>query len=177
MIIQAAAISVLILFISPALGSYQTIQFWQYNVSLDFGGQLVVMDPQPSSSDLYSIIHTTRFTGANESDWGAIYLYEYHGAQPYDAEDRLWMLMKKYCTFPDVDHGTLSGVEGFLATGTGRVPRGFGKQTCYGGLITLPGGAVSRRDFAVFGHFQNETMSEQFVRSARAEYAGPLTRI
>jgi len=162
----------LTLFAAPALGTYQVVPFWQYNVTLDFGDKAVTIEAQPSRSDMDSLVHSTIFRGDNESDWGAIYIYEYQNAQTLDLEDRLWRFMKGYCALTETDPGTVCGTNGFVAYGYARVAHGFGKQVCYAGAITLPGAAASQRDFTVFGHFGNAAQNEQFVKTARIEFSG-----
>ena len=56
----------LTLFAAPALGTYQVVPFWQYNVTLDFGDKAVTIEAQPSRSDMDSLVHSTIFRGDNE---------------------------------------------------------------------------------------------------------------
>ena len=95
----------------------------------------------------------------------------------FDLRDRLWKLMKSYCTMVDIDSATLSGQDGFLASGYARVKSGFGKQVCYSGIVALPSGAVGQRDFVVLAHFTNASLNEQLVKTMHIDYVGQTVKI
>lgn len=165
------------LLVSQALGGYQTIPFRQYNVSVDFGGKNVSIEPLANRSDSDSTSMSTIFRGSNATDWGAIYLFEYGSTPALDLRDRIWKLMKSYCTMPDIDPATIAGQSGFISTGKARVEHGFGKQVCYSGIAPLPTGGTSQRDFVVMGHFTDAKLNEQFVRTAKIEFVGKIVKI
>ncbi len=159
------------------LGSCQVVPLWDYNVYLELGSENITIAPVVSSSSLDTIVHSVTLRGENETDYAILYLYEYAIPQRFDLSDRLWNFMKPRCTMVDVDHATISGMNGFIASGKARVAHGFGKQVCYGGIAALPSGAVAQRDFIVFGHFNNATLNENIVRTAQIEYAGKMVKI
>ncbi len=160
----------------PALSS-QTVSMRNYNVTLDLGEKNAVMEPLSSSSTMDSILHTIKFRGSGENDYAMIYLYEYQTAQSFDLKDRLWKLMKSYCTMVDIDSATLSGLDGFLASGYARVKSGFGKQVCYSGIVALPSGALGQRDLVVLAHFTNASLNEEMVKTMQVDYVGQTVKI
>ena len=160
----------------PAL-SLQTVPMRNYNVTLDFGEKNVVMEPLSSSSTTDSILHSVKFQGSEDNDYAVIYLYEYQTAQSLDLRDRLWKLMKSFCTMVDIDPATLSGQEGFLASGYARVKSGFGKQVCYAGIVALPSSTLGQRDFAIVAHFTNASQNEHLVKTVQVEYVAQTVKI
>jgi hypothetical protein len=167
----------LALIMSPAYGSYQVLPIGNYNVSLDFAGKDVIIKPPSVSSSIDTITRSITVQGSNETDYAVIYLHEYTKPQMLDLEDRLWKLMKTYCTMTETDPAKIVDLNGFIATGYARVKHGFGKQVCYGGIAALPSGAVAQRDFAVLAHFTNKTLNEQLVKTAKIDYVGKMVTI
>lgn len=161
----------------PALGSYQVLPLGNYNVSLDFGGKDVIVNSPSASSNLNTLTRSIFIQGANKTDYAIISIYEYQTPQTFDLKDRLWKLMKSYCTMVDIDPAKISSIDGFMATGYARVLHGFGKQVCYGGIAALPSGAVAQRDFAILAHFDNKTLNEQLVKTVHVEYVGKIIKI
>lgn len=174
LVIIAIALAALML---STFGSCQVVHLWDYNVYLDFGGKNVTVEPLKSSSTLDTILRSVTIQGDDGNDYAVVYLYEYGTPQMFDLEDRLWSFMKPRCNMVDVDHATISGMSGFIASGKARVAHGFSKQVCYGGIVSLPSGAVVQKDFVVFGHFNNETLNKHLVKTAKIEYAGKMVEI
>jgi hypothetical protein len=170
------SILALALAVSPAMGYYFTLTLGQYNVTLNMGDEDVTVSPQPTKSDMDSVIRSAKLQGPEESDWGVIYIFEYQSDTGFDLQDNLRGLLKVYCTFPDVDSGIVAGMGGAVGTGTARVAHGVGKQECYAGAANLPGSG-SRRDIVLFGHFTNQTLNEQFVSDAKIEYRGMAPKV
>lgn len=165
----------LALAISPAMGYCFTVPIGQYNITLNMGDEDVTIIPQPTRSDMDSLTRSVKLQGAEESDWGMVYIFEYQSDTGLDLQDNLRGLLKVYCTFPDVDSGIVAGMGGAVGTGTARVVHGFGKQECYAGAASLPGGGA-RRDIALLGHFTNQTINEQFVSDAKVVYVGTASK-
>ncbi len=174
----ALALMILLVLITPLVqGSYQVLSIGNYDVYLDFGNKDVAINPPSASSSLDTITKSVTVKGENDSDYAIVYIHEFTKPQVLDIEDRLWKLMKTYCTMTDTDPAEIAGMEGFIATGYARVAHGFGKQVCYGGIAALPSGAVAQRDFAILAHFNNETLNEQLVKTAKVEFAGKIVAI
>ncbi len=161
----------------PAQGSYQALPIGNYNVLLDFEGKEVAVLPVSASSSIDTITRFVMVTGSNDTDYAIVYLYEYTKPQSLDLEDRLWRLMKTYCTMTETDPATIAEMNGYIATGYARVSHGFGKQVCYGGIAALPSSALAQRDFAILAHFNNKTLNEHLVKTAKIEYAGKMVKI
>lgn len=162
-----AIMLVLSILAAPALGAPQVVPLGQYNVTLDLGDKAVTAEPKPSASTLSSEIHSTVFRGDGPSDYGTISLYYYETAPISTADERLWGTMKAICRpvrFPNA--GTIGDRSGLITTGDAMVAHGFG-QRCYGALVPLPSQGKSLVEFLVIGHFTNETLNEQFVKTAR----------
>lgn len=163
-LVVVLAISILA---APALGASQVVPLWQYNVTLDFGDKVVTAEPQPPTSTLSSASYSTIFRGDDPSDYGSISLYFYETAPISTADERLWGTMKAICRparFPNA--GTIGDRSGLMTTGDAKVAHGFG-QRCYGALVPLTSQGKSLVEFLVIGHFTNETLNEQFVKTAR----------
>lgn len=176
--IKALALTILlVLILTPVQGSYQVLPIGNYNVYLDFGDKDITIKPPSASSSLDTITRSVMVKGEDDADYAMIYLHEYTKPQVLDIEDRLWKLMKSYCTMTETDPADIAGMSGFIATGYARVAHGFGKQVCYGGIAALPSGAVAQRDFAILAHFNNESLNEQLVKAAKIEYAGKMVVI
>jgi hypothetical protein len=165
------------LIMTPVQGSYQVLTLGNYNVYLDFGDKDIAVKPPSASSTLDTITKSVTVKGEDDSDYAIVYIHEYTKPQALDIEDRLWKLMKTYCTMTETDPAEIAGMEGFIATGYARVAHGFGKQVCYGGIAALPSGAVAQRDFAILAHFNNESLNEQLVKTAKVEFAGEIVAI
>lgn len=174
LVIIAIAVTMLML---STLGSCQVVPLWDYNVYLDFGDRNVTIEPVKSSSSSDDILHSVTIRGDNETDYAIIYIYEYATSQMFDLQDRLWNFMKPRCTMVDVDPATISGMSGFIASGKARVAHGFSKQVCYGGIVSLPSGAIAQKNFVVFGHFNNATLNKHLIKTAKIEYAGKMVKI
>lgn len=176
--LKALALAILlVLIIAPAQGSYQALPIGNYNVYLDFGDKDVTVKPPSISSSLDTITRSIMAKGEDDADYAIIYLYEHTKPQFLDIEDRLWKLMKAYCTMTETDPAEIAGMSGFVATGYARVSHGFGKQVCYGGMAALPSGAIAKRDFAILAHFNNESLNEKLVKTVKVEYAGKMVAI
>ncbi len=166
------ALSVILLMPS-ALGDYQVFSLWHYNVSLDFGGKDITVEPQPSTSDINSITRSIIFRGDEANDWGAVYLMNYREPVPIVPEDRLRRMMMPTAKAIEVDSGSVAGVEGMIAEGDARVEHGFG-QRCYGAIAVIsPSGMGEKCILTLIGHFTNESLNRQLIQTARAEYAPP----
>jgi hypothetical protein len=153
---------------APALGSMQIVPLWQHNVSLDFGGKAVTVEPlAPSSDNINRIMRQTLFRGDNASDWGGIYLFEERQGTELDGpDDLLWGLMKGSCKGVSINPGTVSGQLGRVGKGYARVEHGFGHE-CWGGIIRINMAATGTTQyFAIIGHFSNESLNQQFVKTA-----------
>ncbi len=176
--LKALALAILlVLIMAPVQGSYQALSLGNYNVYMDFGDKDVTIKPPSASSSLDTITRSVMVKGENDTDYAIIYLHEYTKPQILDIEDRLWKLMKTYCTMTETDPADIAGMSGFIATGYARVAHGFGKQVCYGGIAVLPSGALAQRDFAILAHFNNESLNEQLVKTVKVEYVGKMVKI
>lgn len=162
-----AVMLVLSILAAPAMGASYVVPLWQYNITLDFGDKVVTAEPQPSASTLSSAFYSTIFRGDEPDDYGSISLYYYETAPISSADERLWGSMKSICKparFPNA--GTIGGRSGLITTGDAKVAHGFG-QRCYGALVPLPSQGKSLVELLVIGHFTNETLNEQFVKTAQ----------
>ncbi|MFB3765762.1 MAG: hypothetical protein ACE14P_11030 [Methanotrichaceae archaeon] len=169
--------AILILTAMPASGSQEVVSLRDYSVSLDFGNKDVTIEPMHSSSTMDTVLHSITFRGDNETDFATVYLYEYAVPQMFDLQDRLRSFMKSSCTMVDIDPAMVSGMSGYIGTGRARVEHGFSKQICYGGIASLPSGAVGQRDFLIISHFVDEALNEKLVKTAHIEYAGKTVKI
>jgi hypothetical protein len=162
----------LLVLASPAPGSVQTYPLWSYSVSLDFGGKNVTVVPQQAYTDLNRVMRSTIFKGDDAYDWGGIYLFEQRqGTEREGPDDLLWGLMKNSCKGISVNPGTISGQPGRVAKAYGRVDHGFG-QECWGGILEINLAATGTSQyFAIVGHFSNETLNEQFVKTVKFNQA------
>jgi len=169
-----AAVAIMISLLAlaaPALANSQMVSMGNYNITLDFGDKDVTAEPKHIDSTLQTILSTITFRGFNQTDYATVYLYDYQVPQTFDLEDRLWKVMKGACTMVEIEEATISGTRGFIGTGYARIPRGFGKQVCYGGIVALPSGAKAQRDFIILAHFYDPELNEKLVKSAQVEYA------
>jgi hypothetical protein len=81
--------------------------------------------------------------------------------------------MKPTTKAVEVDSGLFAGVSGLIAAGDARVEHGFG-QRCYGAsAIISPPGVGESVTITLIGHFKNESLNEQLIRTARVDYAPP----
>jgi len=161
----------LLILASPALGSMQSYPLWQYNVSLELGDKNVTVVQQQPYSDLNRVMRSTMFKGDDAYDWGGIYLLEQRqGTQSESPADLLFGLMKQSCKAIMIDQGMVSGQGGLVAKANARVEHGFGQQ-CWGGLVAISNDAKGTAQlFAIVGHFSNETLNEQFVKTAKLDH-------
>ncbi|HSD56973.1 MAG TPA: hypothetical protein VLB04_02235 [Methanotrichaceae archaeon] len=167
-----AAISIILL-IPSAMGDYQVFTLWHHNVSLDFGAKNITVEPQATTSDINSITRGMIFRGDSADDWGAVYLMTKREPVPTVLEDLLRRLMKPTTKAVEVDSGLFAGVSGLIAAGDARVEHGFG-QRCYGAAaIISPPGVGESVTLILIGHFKNESLNEQLIRTARVDYAPP----
>ncbi len=156
----------------PCQGAYSIIPIWHYNVSLDFGGKNVTVEQRPAASDINSITRSIFFRGNSTADWGAIYLVNIREPSNIILEDKLRSMLMPSCKRVQINPGTISGISGFIATADARVEHGFG-QRCYGGIVRLaPLGSGELSFFVVIGHFTDESLNAQLVKTARIEYSG-----
>ncbi|HWQ19093.1 MAG TPA: hypothetical protein VN455_04890 [Methanotrichaceae archaeon] len=160
----------LLILASPALGSMQKYPLWQYNVSLDLGDKNVTVAPQQTYSELNRVMRSTIFKGDDAYDWGGIYLFEQRqGTERESPADLLFGLMKNTCKAIMIDQGTISGQGGLIAKANARVEHGFGQQ-CWGGMVSISTDATGTDQlFAIVGHFSNESLNEQFVKTAKID--------
>lgn len=157
----------------PCMGEYQNFTIWHYNASLDFGGKNVTAETLPVTSNLYSMMYSMRFKGSSDGDWGAIYLLD--SRQPnysVPMEDTLRSYMISSCKAIRIDPGNVGDIKGMIAKGEARVEHGFG-QACYGGVVWLPSHGINEHTFfMVIGHFTDESLNENFVKTAKINYTG-----
>lgn len=146
----------------------RTIELWNYNVTLNGIGQNITFQPMTVSSNVNSIVRSIRFQGESSLDWGAIYLFDHRVPVSVILEDLLRQIMSSSCKAISSDPGVIGDRGGMVARAYARVEHGFG-QLCYGGAVQLSetGGT---RVFAIIAHFQNESLNEQLVRTARIEH-------
>ena len=156
------------IFIPAAEADNRTITLWNYVVTLDGIGQNITVQPMTVSSDVNGIVRSIRFHGESSLDWGMIYLVDNSVPDSIILEDLLHQIMISSCKAISADPGTIGEQSGVVARAYARVKRGFG-QLCYGGAVPLSetGGT---RIFAIIAHFQNESLNEQLVRTARIEH-------
>lgn len=167
-----AALSIILL-IPSTLGDYQVFTLWHHNVSLDFGTKNITVEPQATTSDINTITRGMIFRGDSADDWGAVYLMNKREPVPTVLEDMLRRLMKPTTKAIEVDSGLVAGMSGLIAEGDARVEHGFG-QRCYGAsAIISPPGVGESVTLTLIGHFKNESLNEQLIRTARVEYAPP----
>ncbi len=153
-------------------GAYQIVPIWKYNVSLDFGGENVTIEQLPTASNINSITRSFMFRGNSTDDWGAIYLFNIREPSRMVPEDKLRSILMPTCKRIQADHGTISGLKSIIATADARVEHGFG-QRCYGGMATLsPLGVGEVQYLAIIGHFTNESLNENLVKTAKITYTG-----
>jgi hypothetical protein len=163
----------LTLLIPSALGDYQVFTIWHYNLSLDFGGENVTVEPQATTSDINSITRGMIFRGDRADEWGAAYLSTNREPVPTVLENRLRGLMMPTTKAIEIDAGQFVGTTGLIAAGDARVEHGFG-QRCYGGAaIISPKGMGETVTVMLIGHFTNESLNKQLIQTARADYAPP----
>lgn len=163
----------IILLIPSALGEYQVFTLWHHNVSLDFGDKNITVEPQPTTSDINSIMRSMVFRGDSADDWGAAYLLSTRDTVPVILEDRLRRIMMPTAKAVEVNPGLVAGASGLIAEGDARVEHGFG-QRCYGAsAIISPPGAGEIVTLTLIGHFKNESLNEHLIRTARVEYSPP----
>jgi len=157
-----------------ALAYNQTIALWNYNVTLEGLDQNVTFQPMTVSSSVNSIVRSVRFQGDSNQDWGAVYLFERRNPSGVILEDLLRQIMISSCKAVSADPGTIGDLNGMVATAYARVEHGFG-QLCYGGAAFISGKTTGvTTTFAVVGHFQNETLNEHLVKTARIEHKADL---
>lgn len=163
--------ALIMLLIFPCQGEYSNISIWHYNAYLDFGGKNVIVEQMPTTSDINSIRHSITFRGDSAADWGAIYLFNFREPLSTVMEEMLRQLMMPSCKAIRVNSGSIGGASGLIATADARVEHGFG-QRCYGGIEVLKSlGTGETNIFAVIGHFTNESLNKQFVKTAMIEYS------
>jgi hypothetical protein len=146
----------------------RTIALWNYNVTLDGIGRNITVSPMTLSSDVNSIVRSIRFQGESSQDWGAIYLFDHRAQIDLVLEDILRQIMMPSCKAVSADPGMVGDRSGMVARAYARVEHGFG-QLCYAGAVPLSG-TGGTRVFAIIAHFQNESLNEHLVRTARIEH-------
>jgi hypothetical protein len=165
-------ILVSLLMVVTSAGDIVTTKLWNYNVTLDFGDQIVTVDLRPQVSDLNMVQRSTIFRGNGPDDWGGIYLMENMDQSVPVLEGNLWGLMHPLCKGVISKQGYIGVMDGMVATGSSRVEHGFG-QECYGGATILSDVDNSEVfTFMILGHFTNETLNQDFVKNVRIEYVG-----
>ena len=171
-LIMVAALCAAIL---PEAGAYsQTVALYNYNVTLDGLYQNVTFQPMAVSSNVNSIARSVRFQGESNQDWGAVYLFEHRNPSSVILEDLLRQLMISSCKAVSADPGRIGDLSGMVAKAYARVEHGFG-QLCYGGAAFISGKTTGvTTTFAIVAHFQNESLNEHLVRTARIEHRADL---
>ncbi|HUS76198.1 MAG TPA: hypothetical protein VMY43_09350 [Methanothrix sp.] len=156
------------IFMPAAEADSRTIALWNYNVTLDGIGQNITVQPMAVSSDVDSIVRSIRFQGESSLDWGTIYLFDHRAPTSIILEDLLRQIMMPSCKAISADPGTIGDRNGMVAKADARVKHGFG-QICYGGAAQISSTGETRI-FAIIAHFQNETLNEHLVKTARIEH-------
>lgn len=174
--VALAAIS-LILLVPSAMGDYQVFSIWNYNISLDFGEKNISVEPQETKSDLNSITRGMLFRGDAADDWGAAYIITNREPTAVVLEAKLRSFLMPSAKAIRVNPGTVAGINGLIAYGDARVEHGFG-QRCYGAsAIISPPDAGESVTFMLLGHFKDESLNEQLVRTVRVDHTPIYTPI
>jgi len=134
--LMSLIVLVSLLMVFPSAGEIVTTKIWNYNVTLDFGDQMVTVDPLPQVSDLNMVQRSTIFRGNGPDDWCGVYHMENRDQSAPVLEGNLWGLMHPIYTGAISKQGDIGGRDGMVTTGRSRVEHGFG-QEYYGGATIL----------------------------------------
>ncbi len=167
---MAVALLGMMLFSMQGMAASQIYSLGNYNITLELGEKVISMEPQPSSSDLNQVTRSLRLIGDDPLDWGGIYLFQERAGFALNPDQRLWELMKPFCKAVWVEDGFVGGQRAVVARGEARLEHGFG-WICRAGLVPMGMGGSST-SLAIVGHFRNETLNAEILRTARIEYSG-----
>jgi hypothetical protein len=159
---------------APCLANYQIVPVGKYNVSLNFGGEIMEIETSETSfTDDFAMDMTfIRENGTVLTNFGIVYLYDFAPSSKR-VDDIPSMLersaIEEFCARTSID----PYMDGYVQTGLFKV----GGRKCWG--ITMPLDAFEERDFfdkqqtrctkalMIFAFFKNETLNEHLVKTAK----------
>lgn len=163
-----------IVIVAPVLAGYQSVPIGKYNLSLDFGGEIMEINTTETmfaddfAMDVTSI-HEERTVSTN---FGVIYLYDF-GPSGTPVSTLSTMLensvMADLCARTHIE----SYLNGYVQTGLFKI----GGRKCWGVAMPLDeytdqykgqvGGQRSTKALMIFAFFKNETLNEHLVKTAK----------